>query len=86
VPGVFDEVRRAYEVEIKALDDAGKPLELKAEGYLARAIQHEIDHLNGVLFVDRLGVLRRTAHRKELKALERGARSVGGPKHEGPAL
>lgn len=86
VPGVFDEVRRAYEIEVKAIDDTGKPVELKAEGYLARAIQHEIDHLNGVLFVDRLGVLRRTAHRKELKALEQGSAPGGGPKHEGSAL
>jgi len=86
VPGVYDDVRRAYEIELTALDEAGKPVELKAEGYLARAIQHEIDHLNGVLFVDRLGVLRRTVHRQELKALERGARPGSGPSHEGSAL
>ena len=84
VPGVYDEVRRAYSIELKALDDAGKPIELKAEGYLARAIQHEIDHLNGVLFVDRLGMLQRQLHRKELKALEQGRGPAG--RHEGPAL
>ena len=73
VPGVYDEVRRAYSIE------------LKAEGYLARAIQHEIDHLNGVLFVDRLGILQRQLHRKELKELEAG-RMPNAPGHEGPAL
>jgi peptide deformylase len=86
VPGIFDDVKRAYEIEVRAVDDLGKPLALKAEGYLARAIQHEIDHLNGVLFVDRLGVLRRTVHRKELKALEKGDGAGGGSKHDGPAL
>ena len=85
VPGVYDEVRRAYAIELKAFDETGKPVELKAEGYLARAIQHEIDHLNGVLFVDRLGMLQRQLHKKELKALEAG-RTPKGPKHEGPAL
>jgi len=86
VPGIFDDVKRAYSIALTALDDAGKPIELKAEGYLARAIQHELDHLNGVLFVDRLGVLQRTVHRKELKALERGGGPHGGSTHEGPAL
>jgi len=85
VPGVYDEVRRAYSIELKAFDEAGKAVELKAEGYLARAIQHEIDHLNGVLFVDRLGMLQRQLHRKELKALEAG-RMPQAPGHEGPAL
>ena len=85
VPGVYDEVKRAYEIELKALDESGKPIEPKAEGYLARAIQHEIDHLNGVLFVDRLGMLQRQLHRKELKALEAG-RTPKGSRHEGPAL
>ena len=85
VPGVYDEVRRAYAIELKALDDTGKPIEMKAEGYLARAIQHEIDHLNGVLFVDRLGVLQRRVHRKELNALAQGL-GPGGGRHEGPAL
>jgi peptide deformylase len=86
VPGVYDEVKRAYEIELKALDETGKPIELKAEGYLARAIQHEIDHLNGVLFVDRLGLLQKQLHRKELKALEKGRIEGKGPAHEGPAL
>jgi peptide deformylase len=86
VPGVYDEVRRAYSIHLKALDETGKPIELDAEGYLARAIQHEIDHLNGVLFVDRLGILQRQLHRKDLKALEQGKGPGGRAGHEGPAL
>lgn len=86
VPGVYDEVKRAYAIELKALDETGKPIELKAEGYLARAIQHEIDHLKGVLFVDRLGILQKQLHKKELLALEQGRIPGRGTAHEGPAL
>lgn len=86
VPGVYDEVKRAYAIELKALDETGKPIELKAEGYLARAIQHEIDHLKGVLFVDRLGILQKQLHKKELLALEQGRVPGRGTAHEGPAL
>lgn len=53
VPGLQGEVRRANEVEVKGLDENGKPVKIKAEGLTARIIQHELDHLNGVLFIDR---------------------------------
>jgi peptide deformylase len=86
VPGVYDEVRRAYSIDVKALDDAGKPVEFSAEGYLARAIQHELDHLNGVLFVDRLGMLQKRMHRKDLEDIAEGRVPGGHPQHEGPAL
>lgn len=51
-PVITDMLKRANEVTITSLDREGKPFILKGEGYLARCIQHEIDHLNGVLFVD----------------------------------
>ena len=86
VPGVYDEIKRAYAIELKALDETGRPIELKAEGYLARAIQHEIDHLKGVLFVDRFGMLQKQLHKKELKALEQGRIPARGSAHDGPAL
>jgi peptide deformylase len=86
VPGVYDEIKRAYAIELKALDETGRPIELKAEGYLARAIQHEIDHLKGVLFVDKFGMLQKQLHKKELKALEQGRIPVRGSAHAGPAL
>ncbi|RFU68805.1 peptide deformylase [Bacillus sp. V59.32b] len=53
-PGVYGEVTRPYKVKIRAQDRRGKTYELEAEDFLARAIQHEIDHLNGVLFTTKV--------------------------------
>jgi len=52
IPILVGEVERKYEVRIKAQNRRGQPVKLKAEGWLARIFQHEIDHLNGVLFTD----------------------------------
>ena len=57
VPGVFEEVERADRIKVRALDRDGKPFELEAQGLLAVCIQHEIDHLDGKLFVDYLSDL-----------------------------
>jgi peptide deformylase len=54
VPGVYMDVERPDTVEISYKDENGRPRHLKADGFLARVIQHEMDHLNGVLFVDRI--------------------------------
>jgi peptide deformylase len=54
VPGVYMEVTRPEEVEVSYKDENGRPQTLKATGLLSRAIQHEMDHLNGVMFVDRV--------------------------------
>ncbi|HEY3489074.1 MAG TPA: peptide deformylase [Candidatus Deferrimicrobiaceae bacterium] len=54
VPGVEGIVARAEEVEVKALDASGDPVRFRARDFLARALQHEIDHLDGVLFISRL--------------------------------
>lgn len=53
VPGKFGEVKRCKSVTVKYLDDRGVEQKLKANGLLARIIQHEIDHLDGILFIDR---------------------------------
>lgn len=53
IPGVKGEVARATKVKVKALDRNGKEMEYEGEGLLARAFQHEIDHLDGILFVDK---------------------------------
>jgi peptide deformylase len=53
VPGLVGEVERHAAIQIKGLNRHGKPLKIKAEGWLARIFQHEIDHLNGVIFTDR---------------------------------
>jgi peptide deformylase len=54
VPGVQGEVPRAETVVVRGLDEQGNPVHLQAEGILSRALQHEIDHLDGVLFIDRI--------------------------------
>jgi peptide deformylase len=53
VPGLVGEVERQDAIQVKGLNRHGKPLKIKAEGWLARIFQHEIDHLNGVIFTDR---------------------------------
>jgi peptide deformylase len=82
IPGVWEDVARARSVHVEALDEHGKSIELEAEGYLARALQHEVDHLDGVLFVDRLSVLKRQFLKKQLEALARGEVPEG---HHPPA-
>ena len=72
IPGIFDDVTRAASIKVRALDERGQPIAFEAEGYLARALQHEVDHLDGVLFVDRLSLLKRQFLRRTLDALARG--------------
>ncbi len=72
IPGIYEDVRRARQVRLRALDERGQPLAFIAEGYLARALQHEVDHLDGALFVDRLSPLKRQFLRHALASLARG--------------
>lgn len=53
IPGAQGEVERYYKVTVRAMDRQGKTFEISGEGLLARALQHEIDHLHGVLYIDR---------------------------------
>jgi len=75
VPGQFAEIDRPDKCYIKYLDYHGKPQEIRTEGMLATCIQHEIDHLEGILFIDYLSKLKRTMITKKLskqkKELER---------------
>jgi peptide deformylase len=73
-PGVREEICRATEVTVRAVDRHGKPFELSADGLLAIAIQHENDHLEGKLMIDRVSMLkRRVMHRAMVKrAAEEG--------------
>ena len=71
VPGVFERVQRAEQVRVAALDRSGTPFELQADGLLAVCIQHEIDHLDGKLFVDYLSQLKRARIRKKLEKEQR---------------
>ena len=71
IPGLSEKVERPQAIRVRARDAAGEPFELEADGWLARAICHETDHLDGVLFVDRLRGLRREKARRALKKLAR---------------
>ena len=75
VPGQFAEIDRPEKCHIKYLDYYGQPQEIKAEGMLATCIQHEIDHLEGILFIDYLSKLKKSMIIKKLskqkKAIER---------------
>ncbi len=67
VPGIYEEVTRAHRVRVRALDRDGRPFELEAEGMLATCLQHEIDHLEGKVFVDYLSRLKQSRIRKKLE-------------------
>lgn len=71
VPGAYDTVTRAEKVTVKALDRFGTPIEIKGEGLLGECLQHEIDHLNGKLFVDLLSPLKRAIARRKLDKFKR---------------
>lgn len=73
VPGYYDLVERADRVKVRALDRNGNPFELEADGLLAVCIQHEIDHLDGKLFVDYLSEVKRKRVRKKLEKQARVA-------------
>ena len=69
IPGVSGVVERPTRVVVEALSDTGDPLRIEAEGLLGRCLQHEVDHLDGVLFVDRLSPLKRNMVLKRYRAL-----------------
>jgi peptide deformylase len=71
VPGVFDTVKRAQRIRVRALNRQGEPFELETDGLLAICIQHEIDHLDGKVFVDYLSPLKQQRIGKKLQKRER---------------
>jgi peptide deformylase len=66
VPGIYADVKRAERITVRALDRHGQPFELAADGLLAICIQHEMDHLDGKLFVDYLSPLKRDMVKRKL--------------------
>ena len=76
LPGIYDKLERAARIRVRALDRHGKPFEIDAEGMLGVCIQHEMDHLDGKLFVDYLSELKRQLIRRRLQK-ERKQRSTG---------
>jgi peptide deformylase len=70
IPGLYEPLRRAKQVTLRACNEKLEPYAMQCEGLFARAVQHEVDHLNGLLFVDRLSALKRGRLRRELRAIE----------------
>lgn len=68
---VFEKVKRAMKIKVRAQDRHGQPLEFEAEGFMAKCIQHELDHLDGKLFLDRLSPLKRYRAEEKLKKANR---------------
>ncbi|ANV98765.1 peptide deformylase [Helicobacter enhydrae] len=71
VPDFYEDVLRFEHIKIVYQDRYGKQQTLEAKGYLAVAIQHEMDHLEGILFVDRLSILKRKKFEKELRRIQK---------------
>lgn len=71
VPGIYEKVRRAERISVRALDENGKQFTLDADGLLAVCIQHEMDHLQGRVFVEHLSHLKQTRIRAKLKKQRR---------------
>jgi peptide deformylase len=73
IPDYYEEVERPAEVKVKYLDRDGKPREIDAKGLIATCLQHEIDHINGVLFIDHLSKLKRD---RVIKKFAKAAKKV----------
>lgn len=84
VPGFFETVKRAERVRVSALDRNGEPFTLDADGLLAVCIQHEIDHLEGKLFVDHISMLKRQRIRRKLEKEQRHHSSRLMPEEDAP--
>jgi peptide deformylase len=67
IPGYLPTIKRSAKVIVKALDREGKPLKIEATGLLARVFQHEIDHLDGILIIDRISPIKREFFKKRYK-------------------
>jgi peptide deformylase len=71
IPGFREPVTRANQVTVRAQNEKGETIELSGEELLARALQHEIDHLNGILFINHLSTLKRDIIRRKIKKLQK---------------
>jgi len=73
IPGYITLIKRAEKVKVTGLDRQGKTVEIEGTGFLSRALQHEIDHLNGILLVDRIGRLTKELFKKRYLSADRQA-------------
>jgi peptide deformylase len=84
LPGLYAKVRRARKIRVQAYNLAGELVEHEAEELFSRAVQHEIDHLDGKLFIDHLGLLARHAIKDRLRAFEEEYRKAQAEGDYGP--
>ena len=70
-PEITGEIERAKSIIVRAQNLDGDPIEIETTGFLARAIQHEVDHLNGILFIDRMSSAAKTSVSSKLKRLQK---------------
>ena len=82
VPGAFTDVKRAAHVEVVGQDLTGKKVHFTAEGLLGRIIQHEIDHLDGLLFIDRLDLVTREQALADWREVKKGSENATRPGNE----
>jgi peptide deformylase len=75
-PEMFGEISRPGSVDVEALDAQAEPMAFRCGGLLARAIQHEVDHLNGILFIDRMSAADKSQLQPELDALQAETRAL----------
>jgi len=87
VPGIYETVARSERVRVRALDRTGETFELDVDGLLAVCVQHEMDHLDGKLFVDYLSELKRQRIRKRLEKARKGGKDESKPgRRAAPAI
>ena len=75
-PEIYADVSRPESIEVTALDESGKKISFRCGGLLARAIQHEADHLNGILFIDRISTMKKKELKPELDELQAATREA----------
>jgi len=83
-PEITGEIVRAKLITVRAQNLDGEPIEIETTGFLARAVQHEVDHLNGILFIDRMSTAAKISLSSKLKRLQKETRS--GAKHRQTAV
>jgi peptide deformylase len=76
IPGIFAKVKRAQSVALKGLDPSGRDVSIEAKGLMARAFAHEIDHLDGILFTDRISMVKRSLLKRKLNEIKKQAKEM----------
>jgi peptide deformylase len=76
IPGIFAKVKRPQSVAVKGLDPSGRDISIEARGLMARAFAHEIDHLDGILFTDRISMVKRSLLKRKLNEIRKQAEEM----------